>query len=118
MLWANPRDVVLYTRFVYYIPFSDIILILLPVLVFNPEKLWERLPLHYVSCGHVIMFSVSGSLLENLLYVTLPQKQETGVSLVLKDGDTDSENLSSLIWLSVSDSQKTDNSADVSFIGI
>ena len=64
------------------------------------------------------MFSVSGSMLENLLYATSPQKQETDVSLVLKDCDTESENLSSLIRLSVSDSQKTDSSKDVSFIGI
>ena len=64
------------------------------------------------------MFSVSGSMLENLLYATSPQKQETDVSLVLKDSDTESENLSSLIRFSVSDSQKTDRSKDVSFIGI
>ena len=64
------------------------------------------------------MFSVSGSMLENVLYVTSPQKQETGVSLVLKDIDMESENLSSLIRFSVSDSQKTDSSKDVSFIGI
>ena len=62
--------------------------------------------------------SVSGSMLENLLYVTSPQKQETDVSLVSKDSDTESENLSSLIRFSVSDSQKTDSSKDVSFIGI
>ena len=35
-------------------------------------------------------------------------------SLVLKDSDTDSENLSSLIWLFVSDGQKTDSSQVVS----
>ena len=64
------------------------------------------------------MISVSGSMLENLLYLTSPQKQETDVSLVLKDVDTESKNLSSLIPLSVSDSQKTDSSKDVSFIGI
>ena len=46
----------------------------------------------------------------NLLYVTLPQKQVTIVSLVLKDSDMDSENLSSLIRLSVSDGKKTDSS--------
>ena len=39
----------------------------------------------------------------NLLYATSPQKQVTDVSLVLKDSDMDSENLSSLIRLSVSD---------------
>ena len=55
------------------------------------------------------MFSVSGSMPENLLYVTSPQKQETDVSLVLKDSDMESENLSSLIRFSVSDSQKTDS---------
>ena len=54
----------------------------------------------------------------NLLYATSPQKQVTDVSLVLKDSDTDSENLSSLIWLSVSDGQKTDSSNILSFIGI
>ena len=40
------------------------------------------------------------------------------VSLILKDSDTESENLSSLIRLPVSDSQKTDSSKDVSVIGI
>ena len=64
------------------------------------------------------MFSISGSMLENLLYVTSPQKQETDVSLVLKDSDTESEYLILLIRLSVSDSQKTDSSKDVSSIGI
>ena len=63
------------------------------------------------------MFSVSGSMPEHSLYVTSPQKQVTDVSLVLKDSDTDSENLSSLIRLSVSDGQKTDSS-NVSLIGI
>ena len=38
-----------------------------------------------------------------------PQIQVTDVNLVLKDSDTDSENLSSLIRLSVSDGQKTDS---------
>ena len=54
----------------------------------------------------------------NLYYITLPQKQVIGVSLVLKDSDTESENLSSLIRFSVSDGQKTDSSKVVSFIGI
>ena len=60
------------------------------------------------------MFSVSW----NLLYARSPQKQVADVSLVLKDSDTDSENLSSSIRLSVSDSQKTDSSNVVSFISI
>ena len=51
-------------------------------------------------------------------YLTSPEKQVTNVSLVLKDSDMDSENLSSLIRLSVSDGQKTCSSKVVSFIGI
>ena len=78
----------------------------------------ERLPLCYVSGRYVIMFSVSGSILEIYITITSPQKQETDVSLVLKDSDTESENLSSLIRLSVSDGQETDSSKAVSFIGI
>ena len=54
----------------------------------------------------------------NLLYVTSLQKQVTDVSLVLKDSDMDSENLSLLIRLSVSNGQKTDSSKVVSVIGI
>ena len=51
--------------------------------------------------------------------MTLRQKQVTDVRLVLKGSDMDSENLSSLIPLSVSDGQKTDSSKVVSvFIGI
>ena len=46
-----------------------------------------------------------------------PQKQVTDFSLVLKDNDTESENLISLIRLSESDGQKT-ISLNVSFIGI
>ena len=61
--------------------------------------------------------SVSRSMLE-ILYVTSPQKQVTDVSLVVKDSDMDSENLSLLIRLSVSDGQKTDSSKVVSVIGI
>ena len=56
--------------------------------------------------------------LQFLLYVTSPQKQVADVSLILKDSDMDSENLSSLIRLSVSDGQKTDSSKVVSVIGI
>ena len=45
-------------------------------------------------------------------------KQVTDVSLVLKDCDTESQNLSSLVRLSVSDGQRTDTSSGASFIGI
>ena len=76
----------------------------------------ERLPIRFVTpySHHIIIMtlrhhlSVSGSMLE-LLYVTSPHKQVTDVSLVLKNSDMDSENLSSLIRLSVSDDQKTDS---------
>ena len=83
-------------------------------MVFTHEKMCEHLPLLYISWRQVIVFSVSGSKLENLLYVTSPQKQETEFSLVLKDSDTESENLRSLIRFSVSDSQKSDSLKDVS----
>ena len=63
------------------------------------------------------MFSISGSMLEKLLYLTSLQTQDPDVSLLLKDSDMHSENLSSLIRLSVSDGQKADSS-NVSFIGI
>ena len=53
-----------------------------------------------------------------LFYVASQQNQETDVSLILKDSDMESENLSSLIRCSVSDNQKTDSSKGVSFIGI
>ena len=64
------------------------------------------------------MFSVSGSMLEIYFMLTSPQKQVTNVSLVLKESDTESENLSSLFQLSVSDSQKANSSKAVSFIGM
>ena len=47
-----------------------------------------------------------------------PEKQVADVSLILKDSDMESENLSSLIQLSVSDVQKIDSSKVASFIGI
>ena len=53
------------------------------------------------------MFSVSDPMLE--LKKSL-QKQLTDVGLVFKDSDTESDNLSLLIWLSVSNGQKTDSS--------
>ena len=50
--------------------------------------------------------------------ISIGWETQVMVSLVLKDSDTDSENLSSLIRLSVSDGQKTGNSNLLSFIGI
>ena len=51
-------------------------------------------------------------------YLAVPQKQVTDVSLVFKDIDMESENLSLLIRLSVSNGQQTDSSKDVTFISI
>ena len=64
------------------------------------------------------MFSVSGSMLEIYFYLTLLQKQVANISLFLNDSDPESENLSSLMRLAVSDGQKTDSSKIVSFTGI
>ena len=69
----------------------------------------ERLPLWLLHHVFHLWFHAL-----NLLYATLRQKQVTDGSLVLKDNDTDSENLSSLIWLSVPDDQITDSSNVVS----
>ena len=60
-----------------------------------------------------MMFSISGSMHEIVSLL----KQVTNVSLALKDSDTESENLSLLIQLSVSDDQKTD-SLNVVSLGI
>ena len=81
-------------------------MILKPVLIFNPEKLRE----HFQKVTFLDVTSTCFPSLVNacnLLNVTSLQKQATDVSLVLKDSDMDSENLGSLIRLSVSDGQKT-----------
>ena len=51
MVWPHPREVILYARSSYYYDnmfiiclFLTFFLILKPVLVFNSENLWERLP--------------------------------------------------------------------------
>ena len=62
---------------------------------------------------HLIPSFISGSMLENFLFTLRYVTAKTG-----KDSDTESENLRLLIRFFVSDSQKTDNSKDVSFIGI
>ena len=64
------------------------------------------------------MFSVSFPCLKFTLRNIAAKKQVNDVSLILKDSDMESENLSLLIRLSESDGQKTDSSKDVSFIGI
>ena len=99
-------------------PFLTFFPILKLVLVFNPKKIAGTfaITLRFLkSRQHVFRLWFHAC---NLLYVTSPQKQVTDVSLVLKDSDIDSENLSSLIRISVSDGQKTDSSKVVSVIGI
>ena len=125
MVWPHPRDMILYARSSYYYDnmfiiclFLTFFRILKPVLVFNPEKITGTFAItlrFLTSRQHVFRLWFHAC---NLLYVTSPQKQVTDVGLVLKDSDMDSENLSSLIRLSVSDGQKTDSSKVVSVIGI
>ena len=86
---------------------------------------WSLIPINCGNvCHNVAFFGARQHVFRlwfhacNLLYVTTPQKQVTDVSLVLKDSDMDSENLSSLMRLSVSEGQKTDSSKVVSVIGI
>ena len=98
--------------------FLTFFLILKPVLVFNPEKNAGTFAItlrFLTSRQHVFCLWFHTC---NLLYVKSSQKQVTDVSLVLKDSDMDSENLSSLIRLSVSYGQKTNSSKVVSVIGI
>ena len=78
---------------------------------------WTLIPKICGNVDHYVTFlDVTSSCFPSLnpclksTYITSPQKQVTDVSLVLKDSDTESENLSSSIRLSVSDSQKTDSS--------
>ena len=76
------------------------------------------------SCHYVTFHDVTSScfpLLVSCLKFTLRNvalKQVANVSLILKDSDMKSENLNSLIRLSIWNGQKTDSSKDVLFIGI
>ena len=125
MVWPRPRDVILYARSSYYYDNTFIICLFSDILSGFKTCFWSLIT---KNCG---TFAIRSRFLTsrqhvfrlwlhacNLLYVTSPQKQVTDVSLVLKNSDMDSENLSSLIWLSVSDGQKTDSSKVVSVIGI
>ena len=110
MLWPHPRDVILYARSSYYYDnmfiiclFSDILSDFKTCLVFNPIKIAGNFTITLrllTSRPHVFRLWFHAC---NLLYVTSPQKQITDVSLVLKDSYMDSENLSSLIRLYVSE---------------
>ena len=125
MVWPHPLDVIQYARSSYYYDnmfiiclFSDFFSDFKTCLVFNPVKTGGTFAItlrFLASRQHVFRLWFHSW---NLLYVTSPQKQVTDVSLVLKESDMDSENLSSYIRLSVSDGQKTDSSKVVSVIGM
>ena len=125
MVWPQPRDVILFARSSYYFDnmfiiclFSDILSDFKTCFGLLSRKIAGTFAItlrFLTSRQHVFRLWFHAC---NLLYVMSPQKQVTEVSLVLKDSDMDSENLSSLIRLSVSDGQKTDSSKVVSVIGI
>ena len=89
-----------------YTFFLTFFLVLKPVLVFNPAKIAGTfaITLRFFEFTSTCFPSLVTCL--QFTYITSPQKQVADVSLVLKDSDIDSENLSSLILLSVSDGQK------------
>ena len=112
MVWPHPRDVILYARSSYI--YDNMFIICLSLTLFWFYNLfWYLIPkiagtfaitLRFLTSRHHVFRLWFHAW--SLLYVTSPQKQVTDVSLVLKDSDTESENLSSLIWHSVSDGQK------------
>ena len=101
-----PDQVTIMIICLLYALFLTFFQILKPVLVFNPVNCGNV-------CNNVKFLDVTSTCFPCLVpclqftYVTWTQKQVTDVSLVLKDSDIGSENLSSLIRLSVSDGQKT-----------
>ena len=112
MIWSNQRDVILYARSNDYYN-NMFIKCLFPTFYTLFWSLIQK------SCGNVchnVMFhditsSCFPSLVPCLKFFlrNVAAKQVTDLSLVLKDSDMESENLSSLIRLSVSDGQKTDS---------
>ena len=125
MVWPHPRDMILYARSSYY--YDNMFIICLFPDILSDFKTCFGLKSRRIAGTFAIMLRILTSRQHvfplwfhacNFLYVKSPQKQVTDVSLILKDSDMDSENLSSLIRLSVSDSQKTDSSKVVSVIGI
>ena len=124
MVWPHPRDVILCAKSSYF--YNNMFIIYLFLTLFGFYNLfWSLFPKNCENVYHHVTFlDVTSSCFPSqvpCLKFTLHNivaKQVTDVSLILKDSDTESENLSSLIWLSVSDGQKTDSSNVVSFIGI
>ena len=127
MVWPHPRDVILYARSSYYYDnmfithiclFSDILSDYKTCFGLISGKIAGTfaITLRFLTSRHHVFRLWFHAC--NLLYVTSPKKQVTDVSLVLKGSDMDSENLNSLIRLSVSDGEKIDSSKVVSVIGI
>ena len=114
LIWCTvSQDLILYARSSYYYNYMFIIYFFLILFCFFYKFYW---PLIQKNCEKVcLQVSFLDVLAWNFLNVILPQKQ---VIAILKYSDTELENLSLLIHLSVSDGQKTDSSKDVSFIGI
>ena len=123
MAWSHPQDVIQYTRSCYY--YNMFIINLFLTLFWFYKLFWSLIQ---KKCGN---FSIAFRFLTSRLHVfrlwfhawnwrqaKSPQKQVTDVSLLLQDSDTDLENLSLFIQLSVSDGQKTDSSNVLSFIGV
>ena len=125
MVWPHPRDVILYAISSYYYDnmfftclFSDILSdfkTCFGLLSRNIAGTFAITLRFLTSRQHFFRLWLYAC---NLFYVTSPQKQVTDVSLVLKDSDMDSENLSSLMRVSVSDGQKTDSSKVIPVICI
>ena len=124
MVWPHPLDVIQYARSSYYYD-NMLFICLFSAFLLILKSVWSLIPKNCRNvCHNVTFLDVTSTCFClwfhacNLFCVTSPQKQITDVSFVLKYSDMDSENLSSLIRLSVSDGQKTDSSKVVSVIGI
>ena len=126
MIWANPRDMILYASSSYNYN-NMFVICLFPTLFWFCKLLWSLIQKNCENvCHNVTFHDVTSSYFRRwlhalnlqVLYVKLPQKTGNRFSLVLKDSYIESEYLSSLIWLSVLDGQKADSSKDISFIDI
>ena len=116
MVWSHQQDVIQYARSRYYYN-NMFIIYLFPTLFWFYKLFWSLIQkkagtfavrFRFLTLRHHVFRLWFHAW--NLLYAMSQQNQLTDVSLVLKDSDTDSGNLSSLIRLSVSDGQKTDSS--------
>ena len=125
MVWPHPRDVILYARSSYYYCNMFIICLFLTFFLILTPVFLSLIPKNCGNVCHNIAFldvtsTCFPSLVPCLLFPlrNVPAKAGNRISPVLKDSDLDSENLSLLIRLSVSDGQKTDSFKVGSVIGI